>query len=166
MAKKVQKKATKPQTVKEFKAWLEGITEFQPVDWCPTTEQWDTIKEKISNLQEEIIVKESVSTVQPVSNKAIIEPSRVNNLNLPPAQVPQNIDELPIVRQPPAGMSAIKLLPVGDEDPGELLVPEVPQPIIQTVASSIAAPPNSNFTGKQYKTPHIDSSQGYKSGFI
>lgn len=39
-------------SAKEIKAWLRGIQEFQPKNWTPSPEQWNTIREKIFNLIE------------------------------------------------------------------------------------------------------------------
>jgi hypothetical protein len=53
MSKKKQTpKKAKQQSVKEFKAWLAGMLEFQPEDWTPTVDQWKTIQERINNLQD------------------------------------------------------------------------------------------------------------------
>ncbi len=49
MAKKKESKKQEV-TVQQFKAWLEGITAFQPDDWIPNKIQWDKIMDKINNL--------------------------------------------------------------------------------------------------------------------
>lgn len=43
-----RRKPIKKYTLNEFKAWLEGIEEIQPDDWCPDLPQWRMIREKIS----------------------------------------------------------------------------------------------------------------------
>jgi hypothetical protein len=55
--KQVKKKAVsgkKTISVQELKYWLEGISEFQPDDWIPTAEQWQTIKSKIMTLEDSV----------------------------------------------------------------------------------------------------------------
>lgn len=39
-------------TLNEFKAWLDGVEELQPVDWTPSVDQWKLIRAKISNIRE------------------------------------------------------------------------------------------------------------------
>lgn len=41
------------QTVKQFKAWIEGVEEMQKADWHPSKEQWAKIRDKIDALGEE-----------------------------------------------------------------------------------------------------------------
>lgn len=148
MAKKSVKKTGKKQSVKEFKAWLEGVTEFQPTDWCPSAEQWSTIKEKIGNLQDEIIVKETnvLSNLSPPLN----QPKRAVSSLMQPTD--ENVQPLRMV---PAGK--IELLPE-DGGPSQLIDnPANGQPIVQTVSSQVLA------TGPRMKTPH--SKSGDKSPF-
>lgn len=54
MAKKKTKAVedTSPISSKELKFWLKGILEFQSDDWIPNAEQWDSIKNKIFNLED------------------------------------------------------------------------------------------------------------------
>lgn len=49
-----KKKVVKPKTisVRDMKAWLNGILEFQTDEWVPDRNQWLTIKEKIFSLDE------------------------------------------------------------------------------------------------------------------
>ena len=162
MAKKNVKKIVKKQSIKEFKAWLEGITEFQPDDWCPTPEQWNTIKNKINNLQDEIIVKEIAKespAVQP-------SPPTSSQANQPKRIVPSlmNVEPTDETVQPLKVTHGITLLPTEDGAPPEVIDIPVPldangQPIIQTVSSKILA------TGKTYKTPSDLSGKPYKSSF-
>ena len=46
------KRKNKKVSLKEFKAWLEGVEEMQPEDWHPTPEQWRVIREKINTIVE------------------------------------------------------------------------------------------------------------------
>lgn len=160
MARKNVKKTVKKQSVKEFKAWLEGITEFQPNDWCPSAEQWKTIKDKIGNLQDEIIVKEQIMVQSSTPSNLLM----TNNLPIQHNVEPVYSD-VPQLQVRPNTPGKITLLPVGDE-PVEHIDYPVPvdqtgQPIITTISSTVSA------SGKTYKTPHIDTSDGkYRSGFV
>ena len=46
---------SKKQTLLEFQAWLQGITEIQPDDWTPDASQWKMIYEKILNVKEPVV---------------------------------------------------------------------------------------------------------------
>ena len=46
-------KRKQKQTLKEFKAWLQGVEELQADDWSPSREQWQLIRDKINNIVEE-----------------------------------------------------------------------------------------------------------------
>lgn len=39
-------------TVKEFKAWLEGIEQVQDKKWVPNAKQWKLIRDKINSISE------------------------------------------------------------------------------------------------------------------
>lgn len=39
-------------TLREFKAWLQGVEELQPKDWHPDGAQWKLIRKKINNIVE------------------------------------------------------------------------------------------------------------------
>lgn len=67
MAKKTTK--TKDSfTVKDFKMWLSGLTEFQEAGWTPNTKQWKTILDKVEMLQDDVqyIYAETVSSEKSV----------------------------------------------------------------------------------------------------
>ena len=48
---------SKKQTLTEFQAWLQGITEIQPDDWSPTADQWKMIYAKIIAIKETVVEK-------------------------------------------------------------------------------------------------------------
>ncbi len=50
---KRKRKRKQKQPLKEFKAWLQGVEELQPDDWCPNVEQWQLIRDKINGIVEE-----------------------------------------------------------------------------------------------------------------
>ena len=75
----MQKKRTKRKTIKkytlaEFKAWLEGIEEIQPDDWCPDVTQWQMIRDKIGSIIEPsppVVLQQRQQTIPPVVSQLI-----------------------------------------------------------------------------------------------
>lgn len=61
MARKKRQK----QSLKEFKAWLQGVEELQPNTWSPDVDQWHLIRDKILNIAEEepIIVPAAAAVI-------------------------------------------------------------------------------------------------------
>lgn len=53
MAKKTTK-SKETFTVKDFKMWLKGLTEFQEANWTPNAKQWKTILEKVEMLEDNV----------------------------------------------------------------------------------------------------------------
>lgn len=51
---KPRKKSNKKITLSSFRAWLEGVEEMQKLDWCPSVEQWNLIRDKIDLIEERI----------------------------------------------------------------------------------------------------------------
>jgi len=61
------RKRRQKQTLKEFKAWLQGVEELQADNWSPNREQWQLIRAKIDGIVEEKqIVEKVVQTTQHV----------------------------------------------------------------------------------------------------
>lgn len=54
------KKRKQKQTLKEFRAWLQGVEELQPDNWSPNQPQWKLIRERIDGIIEEKIVEKVV----------------------------------------------------------------------------------------------------------
>lgn len=48
-----KRKRKQKQSLKEFKAWLQGVEELQPDGWAPNAEQWKLIRNKIDGIVEE-----------------------------------------------------------------------------------------------------------------
>lgn len=48
------KKRKQKQTLREFRAWLEGVEELQPDNWAPNREQWARIRARIDGIKEEV----------------------------------------------------------------------------------------------------------------
>ena len=68
-AKKTKSKTKVSQTItaKDLKSWLRGAMEFQPQDWTPNAEQWNAIRERIFNLEEnESVESYQYSVTEPV----------------------------------------------------------------------------------------------------
>jgi hypothetical protein len=65
MAKATTKKPNKKNdvfTVKDFKMWLLGMTEFQEPNWVPNSKQWKAIVDKIELLDDNVqYVQQAVS---------------------------------------------------------------------------------------------------------
>jgi len=57
----VAKKRVKKQTMREFRAWLEGVEELQPADWSPNKDQWLLIRAKIDGIKEEVVEKPTIN---------------------------------------------------------------------------------------------------------
>lgn len=107
-----KKTTAKTQTIAEFKAWIEGIEELQPKDWCPDPSQWKLIRKKISQI---------VST-EPAPRQFVPQPAQ--QFTPPPtafqAPVPQGgVPNGEIVRTPvaPAGAAAELLKSKGPDTP-------------------------------------------------
>jgi len=82
MAKRKQK-----QSLKEFRAWLQGVEELQPVDWAPNSEQWKLIRDKINGIVEEKIVVERTappSQAPARPNPGYAQQPLPSNIPLPP----------------------------------------------------------------------------------
>lgn len=95
-AKKKSSGNSKPLTAKELKHWLQGILEFQKNDWNPDKVQWETIKEKIFNLQEG-----SSEIVRPINNSVQHTPDN----QMLTSQLNQNV--VPLTREGGSGNSLL-----------------------------------------------------------
>lgn len=58
-------KRKQKQTLKEFKAWLQGVEELQADNWSPNRDQWQLIRNKIDGIKEEKNVVEK-TIMQPM----------------------------------------------------------------------------------------------------
>jgi len=47
-AKTEDKEQEKPITLRDFRAWLQGVEDMQEEEWTPTAEQWKRIRHKIN----------------------------------------------------------------------------------------------------------------------
>jgi len=118
------------QSLKEFRAWLQGVEELQSDEWCPNFDQWKLIRDKIDGIIEEKVV---------VEKTAVPAPAPAYN-NAPPVyNVPA--PALPPGFQPPP--------PVGGF---------VPTDVEMTPAARQLLDPAAN--GGKAVTPNIDTSDG------
>jgi hypothetical protein len=59
------RKRKQKQTLKEFRAWLQGVEELQSEDWSPNCDQWKLIRDKIDGIIEEKQIIEKVVQAAP-----------------------------------------------------------------------------------------------------
>lgn len=71
MAKKTQKNKD-VFTVKDFKMWLLGMTEFQESGWTPNIKQWNTILDKVESLEDNVqyVQSTTVNTAPNITNQS------------------------------------------------------------------------------------------------
>ena len=168
MAKKLKDKVTKPQTVKELKAWLYGILEFQDDKWIPNEQQWKSIKEKLFNLKEDVeIIQYSGNNLPNIpphntdisrSNQMPMQP-HVNGASLNPQPnshkritlLPEGDGPIEVIDIPVADMTNLMNLP-------NQSIPQIPN--VENISSTIKV------SGKKFKTPDDLSGQPYKSKFF
>lgn len=81
MKKTTQKGKRKAISLREFRAWLDGVEELQPQGWHPTQEQWMLIRTKIDCIEE----RENLSTENQMKVK---QPSSYNTIPTPPSILP------------------------------------------------------------------------------
>jgi hypothetical protein len=133
------RKRKQKQTLREFKAWLQGVEELQAENWCPNREQWVLIREKIDNIIEE------KKTVEKTTQPAPQQPMQP----MQPMQHPQQPVQQPIQEQG-------STLPFPPPPPVSGGVP--PADIEMTPAAKKMLDPKAN--GGKTKTPDIDTSDG------
>jgi hypothetical protein len=152
----------KPQSVKELKSWLSGILEFQPVDWCPSPEQWKTIQERINNL-----VEEPVSTVVRYQDTTVENDPQINRQIRQPRQQQQ-----PTALFDDSGASQQQdnsVLSIPEGIPPEILGTSIPGAQVPAVNGSVETLSSRVLVtngAKAIRTPSVDTSAGnYKSPF-
>jgi hypothetical protein len=124
MAKK--KISDKPLSIRELKAWLEGIDDIQGgrEKWTPDQNQWKRIREKIDQLPDESFVSGDIrvegTTAQPVQRQHRVDPPQQQMWshppqvqNLPPPG-PSSLEESAATK-PKSVKSGIKLQAVGND---------------------------------------------------
>jgi len=58
----------KKTTLTQFQAWLEGVEEMHPEDWCPTADQWKLIRNKIKTIIETVVETPTTVANNPTFN--------------------------------------------------------------------------------------------------
>ncbi len=84
------RKRRQKQSLKEFRAWLQGVEELQEENWSPSHDQWVLIREKINGIMEE----------KPAVVNQVVA---VNNMQPQPARLPASITPPPAVGGLPNG---------------------------------------------------------------
>lgn len=126
-------------TVRDFKSMIEGMDMIMGDDWTPNEDQWRRIRKKIDALIEtETQPKPLAAGGQPVVGGSVLSkfPTSV------PASIPSNAE----LATPPSS-----------------LTPPVAQPVIP---KSVASGPVADGTVARVKTPDIDTSSGYQTGYV
>lgn len=185
----MSKTKSKPRlNVQEFQTWLQGIMEFQSEDWSPNPEQWNAIYDKIMNLKTDDtaittnisaaslrkiqdLLQEQIKNFRHSSEAAggrYINPPRNNVMN-PPVMEPQQpmsgglFDEAQSQDAGTVGGGGVM--------PGQELIsaeefPQLtPEEIAERIKQAKDGVPLSDGS-KTIKTPSVDSTKGYKSGFV
>ena len=67
-------------TIEEFRAWLSGVEDMQPENWCPTQEQWKKIREKIE------LIEDTQETPAHTIPQAVHQPPQQYPRFVPPVQ--------------------------------------------------------------------------------
>jgi len=85
-------KATKKQTLGEFRAWLSGVEEMQSEDWSPDLTEWRRIRQRIDEIVESRPPRNTEDDGPPIRYPSFVPPS-----NLMPEQpiMPQPIPPTP-----------------------------------------------------------------------
>jgi hypothetical protein len=124
------RKRKQKQTLREFRAWLQGVEELQAENWAPNRDQWKLIRDKIDGIIEE------KRTVEKVINNV------VQGQTLPQATQPPVPAALPFIPPPPIGgipLSDIDMTPAARAmlNPGD---GKIKTPDIDTSDGHITSP--------------------------
>lgn len=180
--------SNKPKTksrlsVQEFQTWLQGIMEFQSPDWSPNAEQWNAIFDKIMNLKTEETtptVNVSATSIKKLesSMEEILRESLRNFNNAPTAVQEHYVNNAPPRTSAPSPGLFDEPDPApppqapGGITPGQELISAEefeqlsPEELDAKLKAAKEGLNTSSGLKPQHKTPSIDSSQGYKSGFL
>lgn len=95
-------KKNKEVTLVEFKAWLEGVEELQPKNWCPDATQWKLIRNKIKNIIVEEPQQQSPSLYDGPGGGNLTTPPRPSFT--PPPPIKSSLEDISIT--PPSPKAA------------------------------------------------------------
>ena len=122
------KTATSPKTktcsLKEFRAWLEGMEEMLGDEWVPSKDQWKRIRNKINTIAA-VEASVEVPTTNNFFNGQPVAPTtgagRVNQPVRQPVHVPDsNLKPAPVQQQNITGPR-----PMSTQDGGMITTPEI-----------------------------------------
>lgn len=88
-------------SLKEFRAWLDGVEDVQPDDWAPNKEQWTKIRQQIDRIDDKMDIENQDA---PTTTRQ--QPVQPNNNFVPQQQfpsafnVPHPMDNVVIVENP------------------------------------------------------------------
>lgn len=75
-------------SLKEFRAWLDGVEDLQPEEWAPTKDQWEKIRQKIDLIDDKMDL-EANDQPKPQSGQVVLNtPQQVNQVPLLPLYQP------------------------------------------------------------------------------
>jgi len=149
-----RKKAMKKCTLKEFRAWLEGIEEIQPDSWSPDATQWNMIRQKIGSIELEVVEKVIEKRVNvPVHGAPLPPAAGLAPVITPPAN--------PAFTPPDDGWTA----PTPPAQPTGSAIPEMTEAAKEALSGKLPTEMIRDIGGKS-TTPNIDTSkQPYNSNF-
>ena len=148
-------------TIHDFKAMLIGLDLALGDEWTPDEHQWKRIRKKIDAL---------IETAERPGGVAPSFPpfARGNNpvVNAPVVDPNTTLSEDHLMQSFPSVAGGVpETVPIGGAGPGgpSALTPPVQLPPARPPTQPA---PVADGSGTQVKTPDIDSTQGYKSGFV
>ena len=168
-----EEKKEKIVTVRDFKSMVEGMDTVMGDDWVPDQQQWKRIREKIRMLENAPPPPAPAPVQQrPVEVPQGSEESILANFPQVPSSIPAGDINSAL---PPAGPSAFspENMPrpqapmiTGDAAPMvQGAVPGASIPLDQMTPEALQAAAEVA-KGEKVKTPDIDSTDGYESGFV
>lgn len=135
----------KEWSVSEFQMWLAGAFSLQGEEWIPNAEQWEMIVDIVYKLKES---EPELTVPRPQA--------------MPPQRPPQGgfvVPPMPLT-EPPVMTDSNPNPPFDPDD-----VPAEAKMSLDALRNLSHEGNGTMSTGKSVKTPNIDTSQGYKSGF-
>lgn len=62
-------------SLKEFRAWLDGVEDLQPDDWAPTKDQWAKIRQQIDRIDDKMDIENPEGS--------LVRPPQPSMVNIP-----------------------------------------------------------------------------------
>jgi hypothetical protein len=140
-------------TVKEFKMWLEGVEEMQADDWCPSKVQWDKIRAKIRDLDDQVVVKsQALKTASAdLRQRQPTDGAVPMDFNIPPD--PNSLEGMDIPSNVTVGRSSL----APGIAPGHPVPTGIPSSSAPFATGSATVPTRtpSDISGKPYAPPFV-----------